>query len=112
MMRVSWFHPRTERKIESEAVSANDLLRVVDEAWQVTAGCGLPSVVAVRNDDTVLAVSGDGERAFITWVDSLGDSYHSVGGSFTEILVFDHFGSWSEALGERRTALPLVAWRI
>lgn len=41
----------------------------------------------------------------MVWTDTLGDSYHSVGGGYEEDLVFDYFGSWSEAPGEYLVAL-------
>jgi Immunity protein Imm1 len=100
MMRVQWFDPRSEQIVKTEATTAEDVLKVIDETGHITSGCGRPSVEVVRDDGAVLAVAGDGVRSYVCWIDSLGDSYSSVGGSFTDLLVFDHFGSWSEVPGE------------
>jgi hypothetical protein len=45
----------------------------------------------------VLSIGTDGQRACLVWTNSLGDSLHSVGGAGGGVLVYDYFGSWSEA---------------
>ena len=41
-----------------------------------------------------------GDRAHLVWVDSLGQSFHSVGIGAGSAMVYDYFGSWSEAPGD------------
>lgn len=50
-----------------------------------------------REDGSSLSLSTDGTRAFLVHVNSLEESFHGVGGLGAESLIFDYFGSWSEA---------------
>jgi hypothetical protein len=56
-----------------------------------------PAAELVREDGSTLSLGTDGEWAALVWVDSLGDSHHSVGDDRGSHLVYDYFGSWSEA---------------
>jgi hypothetical protein len=99
-VQVRWFDPRSEQIVEGEVTSAEDVLEVMEAAVRVTSGRGRPAVEVSRGDGASLAVAGDGRRSYVSWIDSFGESYHSVGGSFTALLVFDYFGLWSEVPGE------------
>ena len=55
-----------------------------------------PALELTRTVGSVLSLATDGVVAFLVWTDSLGESFQSVGGG-KEALVFDYFGSWSEA---------------
>jgi hypothetical protein len=78
------------------------------------SGRGYPTWELARDDGSSLALSTDGTRAFLVWTNSLGESFHSAGHDPTdgEPMVFDYFGSWSEAPARtsgnprRRAALP------
>jgi hypothetical protein len=44
-----------------------------------------------------MSLGTDGSRACLVWVDGLGESFHSVGDGDGQPLVYDYFGSWTEA---------------
>jgi hypothetical protein len=51
----------------------------------------------LRGHRSSLALSADGGRAYLVYVNQLGESFHSTDGQGAEPLVFDDLGSWSEA---------------
>lgn len=60
----------------------------------------------VRDDGSSLSFATDGTRAFLVWTDSLGETFHCVGREPPDQpLVFDYFGSWSEAPAHTLVAL-------
>ena len=44
-----------------------------------------------------MSLATDGERAFLVWISSTGLSSSSRGSGEGPSLVYDYFGSWSEA---------------
>jgi hypothetical protein len=48
-------------------------------------------------DGSALTLATDGTRCALVWVNGLGESFHSTGGPPGPPLVYDYFGSWSEA---------------
>jgi len=77
-----------------------DLASILDRVATLTSGRGRPTLDLQRYDGSSLSLSSDGERAFLVWINSLGEPFHSVGGMPGPALVFDYMGSWSEAPGE------------
>lgn len=71
------------------------------------SGRGHPAAEVIREDRSSLTLGTDGEWAILVWVDSLGESLHSVGGGTGSggTLVYDYFGSWSEAPSEFQVPL-------
>lgn len=100
MMRATYYDAARNVTIETELESPHEVERLVTEVRQHQSLRGTPTIEISRSDSSSLAFSFDDERAFLVWTDSLGETSHSVGGSFERDLVFDYFGSWSEAPGE------------
>lgn len=96
-MKACYFDPKPEQTVDSHVETPEQVKAVLDQAAAISSGRGRPTVEITKDDGSSLAVSTDGERAFLVWVDSLGGSHHSVGGAATGSMVFDYFGSWSEA---------------
>jgi hypothetical protein len=63
----------------------------------------------VRPDGSSLSLSTDGTNALLVFVNSLEESFHSVGDGDEDApaMVFDYFGSWSEA--PAASLVPLAA---
>lgn len=45
-------------------------------------------------------IATDGPRCVLSWVNTLEESFHTVGGTPGPTLIFDYFGSWSEVPAE------------
>lgn len=109
LMRATYYDPASDLAAETAVADAESALALVQGMGRLASGRGRPTVEFVRDDGASLAVSSDGERAFMVWIDPLGDSHHSVGGAFFGTLVFDYFGSWSEARGDQLVSVDHIA---
>ena len=97
MIRASFFEPVEEAARErwiGPEWRAEDLVR---EVLGLSSGRGHPAAELTREDGSSVSLGTDGEWAVLVWIDSLGGSHHSVGDGDGNHLVYDYFGSWSEA---------------
>lgn len=99
MMQASYFDPVKDEAIETREFSENDVQDLLDTILALRSMRGHPTLELTRADGASLSLSTDGELAYLVWINSLGESFHSVGNDQREgaPLVFDYFGSWSEA---------------
>ncbi len=99
MMQASYYDPVNDKIVESRECSEDDLQGLLDAILVLHSDRGHPALELTRDDDTSLSLSTDSEWAFLVWINSLGESFHSVGNDEHEgsSLIFDYFGSWSEA---------------
>ena len=96
-MRASYFDPIKEKTIDRAVHPAEDFSALVEAILSLSSQRGHPTLELIRDDGSSLSLSTDGGRAHLVWTDSLGETFHSVGGNDGEPMVFDYFGSWSEA---------------
>ncbi len=101
---VSYFDSASERSVERQVVTDSDVIAAVKIVGQFRSGRGSAAVEVRREDGSTLTWASDGERAALIWIDYLGQSFHSTGGSPGPSVVYDYFGSWSEVPSE--LALP------
>lgn len=107
MPTAAYFDPDHERSIERSVDSDPDLEDVIDCVLRLSSGRGHPAVDLVRDDGSCLSVATDGLRALLVWTNPIGETFHPTGTTTDEgeRLVFDYFGSWSEAAA--RDLVPL-----
>jgi len=97
LMRATYRNPTDGSELVIALESDDDVSRLIDDVLSVRTPRGHPTFDLSRDDGSSLSFSTDGERVFLNWTNSLGESLHSLGGDASEPLVFDYFGSWSEA---------------
>ena len=97
MMRATFQNPTDGTDVAITVASDEDVSRLIDDVLSFHQQRGHPTFELSRDDDSTLSFSTDGERVFLNWTNSLGETLHSTGHGATEPLVFDYFGSWSEA---------------
>jgi hypothetical protein len=79
---------------------------VIAKILSLGSGRGHPAVEFIRDDGTTLSIGTDGTRAFLVWKNSLDETFHSIGPDRPGTpLVFDFFGSWSEAPPDQLVSL-------
>jgi hypothetical protein len=83
-----------------QIVSEADLPNLFHRILELSSGRGHPALELLRQDGSSLVIATDGPRCVLSWAKTLGGSFHSVGGSPGPVLIFDYFGSWSEAPAE------------
>jgi hypothetical protein len=103
---ASYFDPDVDSVVSRSVETAAELDALIETVALTTSGRGCPALEVTRSDGSTLTVGTDGSRACLVWIDGVGDSFHSVGGSNGEPLVYDYMGSWSEAPGG--WAVPLA----
>src|SRR5262250_953421 len=94
---ASWFDPETEQCMQRIVHAPDSVTDVVKDVLGLRSSRGHPAVEFTRDEGSSLSVATDGHRAFLVWTDTLGETFHSVGSSGGPLLIFDYFGSWSEA---------------
>jgi hypothetical protein len=99
-VRASYFDPLNAVSVETDVESAEDLKSLLDQISALTTSRGRPTLELLRDDGSSLALSSDGRLGFLVFTNSLGESFHSSGGKPGRRLIFDYFGSWSEAPSE------------
>lgn len=97
MIRTCVFEPVEEIVTEHLIGPTWQVADLIEEVVSRSSGRGHPAAEVIRDDGSAVTLGTDGDRAIIVWTDSLGGSYHSVGDGSGGLLVYDHFGSWSEA---------------
>jgi hypothetical protein len=99
MMQASYFDPVSDNTVEVRDCSEDNVQRLLDVILALRSGRGHPALELTRADGATLSLSTDGKLAYLVWTNSLGESFHSVGDGDLKgaPLVFDYFGSWSEA---------------
>lgn len=107
-MKACYSDPRSDETVEVPVDSPAAVAGLLDELAAMTSERGRPTLEILRDDGASLAVSQDEARAFLVWVDPLGESHHSVGGVDDESMVFDYFGSWSEAPADQLIPIEQV----
>jgi hypothetical protein len=97
--KAVWYDPDWERPAEEQLDPRRPAVSdAIAKVISVRSSRGHPAVEFVRDDGASLSVATDGTRAFLVWTNTLGETFHSVGPDQPgPVLVFDYFGSWSEA---------------
>jgi hypothetical protein len=97
MAKAAYFDPDRDETVHTDRIEVEDIAGLMNAVTSLSSGRGHPAIDLVRDDGTTLSIGTDGRRAFLVFTNSLGDSYHSLGRMGGGVLVFDYFGSWSEA---------------
>lgn len=100
MIRAQYWNPADDSAVAGQLVSEADLRILFDKILELSSGRGHPALELARQDGSSLVIATDGPRCAVSWVNPLGESFHSVGGVQGPMLVFDYFGSWSEVPAE------------
>jgi len=105
-VRAKMFNPSDEKVtvIDSPDILAVDQL--IRQSVALRLGRGCPAVELTRPDGASLTIGTDGQRCVLVWVNSLGNSSHTIGKSAGATLTFDYFGSWSEVPAQWTVSLP------
>lgn len=95
-MYASYWNPVTQSLVEAPGSQISDLVASI---LQLESASGHPALELRRGDGSSVTLGTDGEWAVVSWVDPLGEAFASVGETPERVLVYDYFGSWSEAPG-------------
>lgn len=98
-MQASYFDPANDKAVEIERCSGADVPGFIDAILALRSRRGHPTLELTTAHGATLSLSTDGDLAYLVWTSPLGGSLHSVGSDQNRggPLVFDYFGSWSEA---------------
>lgn len=100
MVRSRYFDPKSDAEAEQVLSGVWDVTALLEAVMGLSTGRGRPAAELAREDGSTLTIGTDGTWAVLIWVDSLGNSHHSAGQDRGSLLVYDYFGSWSEAPGD------------
>ena len=103
--RAAYFDPDRNLIVEALVNSRTDIEPLLAKTLANRSGRGHPTLELSRPDGSSLSLATDGSRAFLSWTNSLGESFHSTGDGENNSLVFDYFGSWSEVPGDNLVGL-------
>lgn len=97
-MRAKYYDPATDEVVDAGDCAADGVASLLGVILGLSCTQrGYPALELQREDGSSLSLSTDGARVYLVYMNSLGESFHSIGGMGVEDLVFDYFGSWSEA---------------
>lgn len=100
VIRAQYWNPANDSAVTDQLVSEADLLSLLGRVLELNDSRGHPALELVRQDGSSLVIAADGPQCALFWFNTLQESFHSVGGTPGPVLVFDYFGSWSEAPAE------------
>lgn len=96
-MLVRYFDPNRDDIVECNIASKQELENLWAEVRVMTTGRGAPALELERGDESSLVMAPVPVGGALIWIDSLGDSFHSVGsGTDDGALEFDYLGSHTE----------------
>lgn len=96
-MEASYFDPVSEQTIKIETTEQGIPL-LVEKIMSLSSLRGHPAL-ELKRGESYLSLATDGKRASLVFINSLGESFHSIGKQGDEDadpLIYDYFGSWSE----------------
>lgn len=96
-MRATYYDPAKDETVVAADCAADGVALLLSAILRLNSQRGHPTLELRSDDGSSLSLSTDGTRAYLVYVNSLGESFHSTGGLGAGPLVFDYFGSWSEA---------------
>ena len=105
MVQTRYFDPTSEAVTQAALGVGWDVPALMEAVLSLSSGRGHPAAEITREDGSALSVGTDGEWAALVWIDSLGDTHHSVGRGRGKPFVYDYFGSWSEASSDHQVPL-------
>jgi hypothetical protein len=100
VIRTQYWNPADDSAVTGQLVFGAELRNLFDRLLELSSGRGHPALELVHQDGSSLVIATDGQRCVLSWVNTLEESFHSVGGAPGPIFVFDYFGSWSEVPAE------------
>ena len=104
-MTAAYWDPSIESSVEDE-VSGPEIEQLVTALIARRSRRGVPALELRRVDGSLITVGTDGHRAVVSWTNPLQESFASVGSNeASEVLVYDYFGSWTEAPGSALVSL-------
>lgn len=96
-MLAKFMPPDSDRPLESDVSSGEELDRVLAQAADRTSDRGIPAVELTGHNGSTLAICQTPDGTVLMLVDPLGESMHSVGeGLGEDTVAFDYFGSYTE----------------
>jgi hypothetical protein len=100
-MRAAYYELARDETVTRSECSPDDIRSLIDVILSLNSPSGHPVLDISRDDGSNMMLATDGERALVVWVDPLHESYHSVGDgkNIDETMIFNTFGTWSEAPG-------------
>ncbi len=107
-----WSHsydPTNETTVKGVLDVHQDVADLIATVLGISSGRGHPVAELTREDGSSLSLATDGEWAALVWTDSLGSSHATVGAGAPTVLVYDYFGSWTEAPVDCQIPLPDAA---
>lgn len=105
MVRSRYYDASSEAVVETALGTGWGVPALIEAVLAFSSGRGHPAAELTREDGSALSLGTDGELATLVWLDSLGDTHYSMGEGRGTHLVYDYFGSWSEASSDRLVPL-------
>ena len=108
-MLVRYLPTDSDAPVETDVGSTEALNEVLAAVWSHGSDRGVPAIEMVSEEGSTLVVGQTLLGAVLLWIDSCGNSFHSVGpaGSGEGTVVFDYFGSYTEVPTECVVPLDL-----
>jgi len=78
MMRASYFDPASDKAVEAEQCSGEDVPGLIDVILALRSQRGYPTLELMTSHGATLSLSTDGESAYLVWTSSLGDSVRNT----------------------------------
>jgi len=97
---AAYWDPPSDQQVVVHVSTDDDLTRLLDLVLTLRSGRGIPALEIRRNDGSSVSLGTDGTWALVTWTNPLKETFHSIGDHHGDVMVFDYFGSWSEAPAE------------
>jgi hypothetical protein len=108
MIEGEYWNPVNDSIVTGQVAGQKDLVRPLATVSELRGPRDLPAIQLLRPNGSCLSIATDGLRWCLVWSDSLGASFHSVGGDQGPSLVYDYFGSWSETPAEWTVATAVA----
>jgi hypothetical protein len=105
-VRAEMFNPFDEKVIVIDSPDIGAVEQLIRQWVALGSGRGCPAVELTGPDGASLTLGTDGQRGVLVWVNSLGNSSHTISESAGATLVYDYFGSWPEVPAQSTVSLP------
>jgi hypothetical protein len=106
-VRFRYFDPLQQSTVEGDLTAGAEVAELVALVTQLRGDCS-PALELTSRDGSSLVLGIARDRAVVLWTSADGISSHSIGEPYSDRVVFDYFGAFTQVPGHYTVPLSMA----